>query len=33
MDKASDTQMGDRDWIDRGKSDAWAGKAKQPPGS
>ena len=21
----------DRDWIDRGKADAWAGKAKQPP--
>lgn len=23
--------MTDRDWIDKGKSDAWAGKHKQSP--
>ncbi|MEM7591237.1 MAG: hypothetical protein AAF383_06910 [Cyanobacteria bacterium P01_A01_bin.83] len=23
--------MTDRDWIDRGKADAWAGKPKSPP--
>ena len=39
MDKVSKAQMGDyalrsltdRDWIDRGKSDAWTGKLRQPP--
>ena len=31
MDNVSKASMSDRDWIDKGKSDAWEGKAKQPP--
>lgn len=31
MNNVSNSQMSDRDWIDRGKADAWAGKAKCPP--
>ena len=31
MNNVSNSSMADRDWIDRGKADAWAGKAKQPP--
>ena len=39
MDNVSNIHMSDyaagsltdSDWIDKGKSDAWAGKAKQPP--
>ena len=27
----SNVHMSDREWIDKGKSDAWAGKPKQPP--
>lgn len=23
--------MSDRDWIDKGKADAWANKVRQPP--
>ena len=30
MEKVSNT-ITDRDWIDRGKSDAWAKKPRQPP--
>ncbi|MEM6611297.1 MAG: hypothetical protein AAF652_03405 [Cyanobacteria bacterium P01_C01_bin.72] len=31
MNNVSNSSMTDRDWIDCGKADAWAGKAKQPP--
>ena len=31
MNKVSDAHMSDRDWMDKGKSDAWAGKPKQSP--
>ena len=31
MNSVSNSSMSDRDWIDRGKADAWAGKVKQPP--
>lgn len=31
MDNVSNTSMSDRDWIDKGKADAWAGKSKSPP--
>lgn len=31
MNDASNVHMSDREWMDRGKSDAWAGKSRQPP--
>ncbi len=31
VNKVSNALMTDQDWIDRGKSDAWAGKQRQPP--
>lgn len=31
MSNVSNTYMSNEDWINRGKSDAWAGKPKQPP--
>lgn len=31
MNNASIQGMSDRDWIDRGKADAWAHKPKHPP--
>ena len=31
MNNVSNSSMTYRDWIDRGKADAWAGKVKQPP--
>ncbi len=31
MNHVSNSSMTDRDWIDRGKADAWAGKVKQAP--
>jgi hypothetical protein len=31
MNKDSNANMSDRDWNDKGKSDAWEGKPKQPP--
>ena len=31
MNNVSKALMSDRDWIDKGKADAWDGKAKQPP--
>lgn len=31
MSNVSNSLMSDRDWIDKGKSDAWAGKQKSPP--
>ena len=31
MDEVSKASMSDRDWIDKGKGDAWAGKSRQPP--
>jgi outer membrane protease len=31
MDNISNIYMTDRDWIDKGKADAWDGKGKHPP--
>ncbi|MEL6786875.1 MAG: hypothetical protein AAFO76_05575 [Cyanobacteria bacterium J06607_15] len=31
MDKVSKALMTDREWMDKGKADAWAGKQRQPP--
>lgn len=31
MDNTPTSLMSDRDWIDKGKADAWAGKPKQSP--
>lgn len=31
INNLSNASMTDRDWLDKGKADAWAGKAKQSP--